>query len=84
MAWGAHAQKMCVGVDSVSSSSTSGLVPSLAPRMQKKHLVLRSAHPSPLAANKGFFGNQHFKTANDWLEERYGPGGGIDWNVINN
>lgn len=32
-----------------------------------KHLVLESAHPSPFAANKGFFGNEHFKKANEYL-----------------
>ena len=46
---------------------------------QKKHLVLRSAHPSPLAAARGFFGNKHFIKANEWLESKYGPKGGIDW-----
>jgi uracil-DNA glycosylase len=46
---------------------------------QKKHLILSSAHPSPFAAMKGFFGNGHFVKANKWLEERYGEKGGIDW-----
>ncbi|MDP4020890.1 MAG: uracil-DNA glycosylase [Candidatus Adlerbacteria bacterium] len=32
-----------------------------------KHLVLESAHPSPFAANNGFFGNGHFKKANEYL-----------------
>ncbi|MCL9972430.1 MAG: uracil-DNA glycosylase [Candidatus Pacebacteria bacterium] len=32
-----------------------------------KHLVLESAHPSPLSAHNGFFGNNHFKRANDYL-----------------
>ncbi|KAI9512991.1 uracil-DNA glycosylase-like protein [Russula earlei] len=44
-----------------------------------KHLILSSAHPSPLSARKGFFGNGHFRKANDWLEERYGPDGRVDW-----
>lgn len=34
-----------------------------------KHLVLTSAHPSPLSAYRGFFGNHHFSTANHWLED---------------
>ena len=34
---------------------------------ESKHLVLESVHPSPLSAHKGFFGNGHFKTANDYL-----------------
>lgn len=33
----------------------------------KKHLVLKSAHPSPLSANAGFFGNRHFSKANAYL-----------------
>lgn len=32
-----------------------------------KHLVLRSPHPSPLSAHRGFFGNHHFSQANDYL-----------------
>ncbi|MCS6832195.1 MAG: uracil-DNA glycosylase [Flammeovirgaceae bacterium] len=33
----------------------------------QKHLILQSAHPSPLSASKGFFGNKHFSKANDYL-----------------
>ncbi|OGG61876.1 uracil-DNA glycosylase [Candidatus Kaiserbacteria bacterium RIFCSPHIGHO2_02_FULL_49_34] len=33
-----------------------------------KHLVLESAHPSPLSASRGFFGNNHFTTTNEYLE----------------
>ncbi|RLD84556.1 MAG: uracil-DNA glycosylase [Bacteroidetes bacterium] len=32
-----------------------------------KHHVLSSAHPSPFAAHKGFFGNKHFSKTNDFL-----------------
>lgn len=32
-----------------------------------RHLVLSSAHPSPLSASRGFFGCDHFKKANDYL-----------------
>ncbi|MDR1980510.1 MAG: uracil-DNA glycosylase [Tannerellaceae bacterium] len=32
-----------------------------------RNLVLKSAHPSPLSAHKGFFGNKHFSKANDYL-----------------
>ncbi|MBQ7941555.1 MAG: uracil-DNA glycosylase [Muribaculaceae bacterium] len=32
-----------------------------------KHLVLTSPHPSPLSAHRGFFGNMHFSTANEYL-----------------
>lgn len=34
-----------------------------------KHYVLESAHPSPLSAYNGFFGNGHFKKANEILKE---------------
>lgn len=35
---------------------------------RSKHLVLTSAHPSPLSAYRGFFGCKHFSQANAWLE----------------
>lgn len=34
-----------------------------------RNLVLCSAHPSPLSAYNGFFGNHHFSQANRWLME---------------
>ena len=37
---------------------------------EPKHCVLESAHPSPLSARRGFFGNGHFKKANEFLESR--------------
>ena len=33
-----------------------------------KHLVLESAHPSPLSAYAGFFGNHHFSKCNGFLK----------------
>ncbi len=34
-----------------------------------KHLVLKSGHPSPLSANRGYwFGNKHFSQCNGYLE----------------
>jgi uracil-DNA glycosylase len=35
----------------------------------EKHLILESPHPSPFSAASGFFGNGHFKKANEYLEE---------------
>ena len=32
-----------------------------------RHLVLKSPHPSPLSAHRGFFGNNHFSKINDFL-----------------
>jgi uracil-DNA glycosylase len=45
----------------------------------EKHLVLESAHPSPLAGN-AFAGNKHFSQANDYLVEKGGKA--IDWSII--
>ena len=36
---------------------------------EKKHLVLKSVHPSPLSAHRGFFGNHQFSTINRYLTE---------------
>lgn len=32
-----------------------------------KHLILETAHPSPLSASRGFFGCKHFSKANNYL-----------------
>lgn len=43
------------------------------------HLVLTSAHPSPFSARNGFFGNNHFIKANEYLTEHgLEP---IDWKI---
>ena len=34
---------------------------------QKKHLVLKAVHPSPLSAHRGFLGCKHFSKANAYL-----------------
>jgi len=36
---------------------------------QNKHYVLKSAHPSPLSAHNGFFGNKHFSKTNEYLTQ---------------
>ncbi len=36
---------------------------------RNKHLVLESAHPSPLSAHRGFFGNKHFSQTNHYLQK---------------
>jgi len=44
-----------------------------------KHLMLTSAHPSPLSAHNGFFGNRHFSKANAYLAQHgLDP---IDWSL---
>jgi len=42
-----------------------------------KHLVLESAHPSPLSAHNGFFGCKHFSKTNDFLTQNNLPN--INW-----
>jgi len=34
---------------------------------EHRHCILRSAHPSPLSAYRGFLGNRHFSQANAYL-----------------
>ncbi|KAJ7349103.1 uracil-DNA glycosylase [Mycena albidolilacea] len=66
MAWGLPAQKVITRIGVDESA----------------HLVLRSAHTSPLSAYRGFLGNGHFRAANEWLEARHGKEGCIDWGVL--
>lgn len=44
-----------------------------------RHLVLESAHPSPLSAHRGFLGCRHFSRANDYLASQALPP--IDWSL---
>lgn len=46
-----------------------------------KHLVLESAHPSPFSARNGFFGNNHFLQANEYLNKNGQKE--IDWQIEN-
>ena len=63
--WGNHARKKAAGVAGLGASSP--------------HLVLTSAHPSPLSAYAGFFGSKPFSRANAFLEAN--GRGAIDWRV---
>ena len=46
---------------------------------RSKNLILQSPHPSPLSANRGFFGNHHFSRANEYLKQQgIDP---IDWQL---
>lgn len=42
-----------------------------------KHFILKSAHPSPLSAYRGFFGNHHFSLTNMYLKKNGLEG--INW-----
>lgn len=56
MLWGSYAQKKAAFVDSIDRGG--------------RHLVLKSAHPSPLSAHAGFLGSRPFSKANAFLESR--------------
>ena len=45
----------------------------------ERHLVLKSVHPSPLSAYRGFFGCKHFSQANSFLEQQGLES--IDWRL---
>jgi uracil-DNA glycosylase len=45
----------------------------------QKHVVIESAHPSPMSASKGFFGSKPFSKVNEALKE-FG-GDPIDWEL---
>jgi uracil-DNA glycosylase len=36
----------------------------------EENLILRSVHPSPLSAHRGFFGGKHFSKTNDYLRSK--------------
>lgn len=44
---------------------------------RSKHHVIKSAHPSPFAADRGFFGSKPFSKTNTYLEEKDRPP--IEW-----
>ena len=52
--WGNHAQAAAARIPALDSTG--------------RHLVLKSAHPSPLSAHRGFLGSKPFSRANQFLE----------------
>lgn len=44
-----------------------------------RHLILKAAHPSPLSAQRGFFGCRHFSRCNDFLVQNGETP--IDWQI---
>lgn len=63
--WGSHARKKASRIPAL------GRAP--------HHLVLTSAHPSPLSAHNGFFGSRPFSKTNAFLEAN--GRGTIDWSL---
>ena len=53
--WGSHAQSKARRVAGLDN--------------QSRHCVIRSPHPSPLSAHRGFFGSKPFSRANAFLEK---------------
>ncbi|MXP29367.1 uracil-DNA glycosylase [Porphyrobacter algicida] len=62
--WGSHAQAKAVRIAGLEDG---------------RHLVLRSPHPSPLSAHRGFFGSKPFSRANAFLATH--GRGTIDWTL---
>lgn len=63
--WGSHARRKASRVPLLGRSA--------------QHLVIASAHPSPLSAHNGFFGSRPFSRTNEFLERR--ARGTIDWSL---
>lgn len=61
--WGSHAQGKAGRIAGLGTGT--------------RHLVLRSVHPSPLSAYRGFFGSKPFSAANAFLE--HCGRGAINW-----
>ena len=80
--WGAYAQKKGSFINQVlyTHSAHDCRTMLFCFLIQKKHCVLKTAHPSPLSASRGFFGCKHFSRANDFLR-RVGKRE-IDWNYL--
>jgi uracil-DNA glycosylase len=61
--WGSHARRKAERIPELQGNA--------------RHLVLTSAHPSPLSAHGGFFGSKPFSKANAFLQAQ--GRGAIDW-----
>jgi len=46
---------------------------------KSKHLIIKSAHPSPLSASRGFFGSKPFSKTNEYLKKNNQSV--IDWSL---
>ncbi|WP_338241854.1 uracil-DNA glycosylase [Aurantiacibacter hainanensis] len=63
--WGSHAQGKAARIAELRESD--------------RHLAIRSPHPSPLSAHRGFFGSRPFSRTNAFLEQN--GRGTIDWRL---
>lgn len=67
VSWGMPAQKLIANLGKVDWD---------------KNLWLKSVHPSPLSARRGFFEAGHFKSINIWLRENWSKQDVIDWCLV--
>jgi uracil-DNA glycosylase len=58
--WGSHAQKKASRIAELNADEQG---------QRARHCVIRSPHPSPLSAHRGFFGSKPFSRANAFLEQ---------------
>ena len=63
--WGSHAQAKASRIAELNAPT--------------RHCVIRSPHPSPLSAHRGFFGSKPFSRANAFLEEAGRDP--VDWRI---
>ncbi|EGW31749.1 uncharacterized protein SPAPADRAFT_62343 [Spathaspora passalidarum NRRL Y-27907] len=68
MAWGSPAQKRVIKYNQQLS------------RHPDEFLVLKTVHPSPLSAHRGFFDSKVFKNCNEWLDKHNLQR--IDWGLV--
>ncbi|CAI4894683.1 AFH_G0040750.mRNA.1.CDS.1 [Saccharomyces cerevisiae] len=71
--WGNNAIKLVESLLGSTSVGSGSKYPNI--------MVMKSVHPSPLSASRGFFGTNHFKMINDWLYNTRGEKM-IDWSVV--
>lgn len=64
--WGSHAQAKAARIAALRDVTEGG-----------RHLLIRSPHPSPLSAHRGFFGSRPFSRANAFLAAH--GRGTVDW-----
>ncbi len=68
--WGGHAQGKAARIVQLAEGSPGA----------KRHLILKSPHPSPLSAHRGFFGSKPFSRTNAFLRSE--GLGAVDWSRV--
>ena len=66
--WGSHAQGKAARIPELRDADRGG-----------RHLLIKSPHPSPLSAHRGFFGSKPFSSANRFLRQH--GRGTVDWTL---